>query len=128
MNKPLSSRKTILATVVLVVSFFLALKASRAEQVSDVASSENSAGRHVVQNDYGYWAFVNAGYPGVLYSADGISWGNGVTEGTISHIFDSADEPNMLGNVAVHYVKKSSEVFVVASPNYIPSQVGADSG
>src|SRR6266404_4168300 len=71
-------------------------------QVSDAGSTENSGGRHIVQNSYGYWAFVNIGKPAVVFSADGINWGNETP------IWPSTDWPSMLGNPAIYYVKKSS--------------------
>src|ERR1041384_819429 len=44
-------------------------------------SSENSNGRKIVANNFGYWAFGDFGFPGVAFSTDTVNW-------TVGHIFN----------------------------------------
>src|SRR5437870_4636701 len=100
MNHQRPSSRLLVALAVaagwILVSVSGASASTNPTQATDAGSSENSAGRHIVQNAFGYWAFMNVGYPGVVYSKDGITWGNGVTAGVESHIFATSDEPSML--------------------------------
>src|SRR5882724_11091446 len=124
--KRLSSRRFALPALLAGLVLFSAAAAQAGSNpvlVTDSGSSENSSQRHtVVVSTIGYWAIVNIGKPAIVYSSDGINWGNETP------IFPSSDWPNILGNAASYYVKKSSQLYVVASPNYLPSQVGSDSG
>src|SRR5262245_11953242 len=95
--KRFSSRRLAQPTLLMLVGWLL-FGASEARafttpaQISDSGSTENSGQRHIVQNNYGYWALVNIGKPAFVYSSDGINWGSETP------IWPSSDWSSMLGN------------------------------
>jgi len=84
----------------------------------------NSNQRHIVQNGYGYWAFVNQGnYFGVIYSSNAINWT--VTPG---HIMDPPyqdDLTQMVTNGDIYYDSVDSVVYAVTTDVFGTNTVGA---
>src|SRR4029077_8424955 len=75
-----------------------------------------SAGRHILQNDFGFWAFINdgTGQPKIVFSADGVNW-----SAQPQQIFKNTDRGvnGLVNEVSVYYNKASSWVFVAAMEN-----------